>query len=116
MAFADNLTSAWRLSKLGSWWNEHLDVGQKYGYFSKPSKTILIVKPKYVSKAAEIFHNTNIKITSSGQKHFGSVIGSELYWEEYIEEIEIWAIIIIKGHLNTTSRAYSAYIHGFKIK
>ena len=56
-----------------------MDVGQKYGHFSKPSKTILIVKPKYVSKAAEIFHNTNIKITSSGQKHFGSVIGSELH-------------------------------------
>ena len=45
------------------WWKDVLDVSRWYEYFSKPSKTILIAKPKYRSKAAEIFDNINIKIT-----------------------------------------------------
>ena len=79
VAFADDLTSAGRLSKLRSWWKILLDVGPKYRYFPKPSKTILIIKPEYKSNAAEIFDNTNLKITSSGQRHLGAVIGSELF-------------------------------------
>ena len=67
LAFADDLTSAGSLLKLRSWWMILLDVGPKYGYCPKPSKTILIDKPEYKSKAVEIFNNTNIKITSSGQ-------------------------------------------------
>ena len=79
VAFADDLTSAGRLSKLHIWWKVLLAVGPKYGYFPKPCKTILIVKPEYESKAAEIFDNTKIRITSSEQRHLGAVIGSELY-------------------------------------
>ena len=120
VVFADDLTNAGRLSKLRSWWKVFLDIGPKYGYFPKPSKTILTVKPEYESKAAEIFDNTNIKITSSGQRHLGAVIGSELYRKEYIEEIvSKW-----RDELSLLSEiveiqpqaAYSAYIHGFKSK
>ena len=49
VAFADDLTSAGRLLKLCSWWKDLLDIGPKYGYFPKPSKIILIIKPKYES-------------------------------------------------------------------
>ena len=54
VGFADDLTSAGGLSKLRSWLKDLLDVGPKYGYFTKPSKTILIVKPKCELKAVEI--------------------------------------------------------------
>ena len=87
VAFADDLTSAGRLSKLRSWWKILSDVSPKYGYFPKPSKTILTVKPEYDSKAVEVFNNTNIKMTISGQRHLCVIIGSELYQKEYIEEI-----------------------------
>ena len=43
VAFADDMASAGRLSKLRSWWKVLLDVGPKYGYFPKPSKTILML-------------------------------------------------------------------------
>ena len=56
-----------------------LDVGPKYEYFPKPGRTKLIVKSEYKSKAAEIFNNTNIKITSPEQRHLGAVIGSDLF-------------------------------------
>ena len=74
VAFADDLTSAGRLSKLRNWWKVPLDVGPKYGCFRKPTKTIILVKPGYESKTTEIFDNTNIKITSSGQRHLGAVV------------------------------------------
>ena len=46
VAFTDDLTSAGKSPKLCSWWKIRLDVGPKYGYFPKPSKAILIFKPK----------------------------------------------------------------------
>ena len=58
VVFADDLTIAGRLSKLRSWWKFLLDVRPKYGYFLKPSKTILTVTPECESKGAEIFDNT----------------------------------------------------------
>ena len=120
VALADDLTSAERLSKLCSWWKIFLDVGPKYGYFPKPSKTILIVKPKYQSKAVEVFNNTNIKITSFGERHLGPVIGSELYRKEYIEEIvSKWRdelLLLSKIAVMQFHAAYSTYMHGFESK
>ena len=120
VAFADDLTSAGRLSKLRSWWKVLLDVGPKYGYFSKPCKTILIVKPEYKPKTLEVFDNTKMKITSSGQKHLGAVIRSELYQKEYIEEIvSKWRdeLLLLSNITEIQPQAaYSAYIHGFKSK
>ena len=55
VAFTNDLTSSGRLSKLSGWWKVFSDVGPKYGYFPKPSKTIFIVKAEYESKAAKIF-------------------------------------------------------------
>ena len=74
VAFADDLTSAGRLSKLRNWRKVPLDVDPNYGCFRKPTKTIILVKPGYESKTTEIFDNTNIKITSSGQRHLGAVV------------------------------------------
>ena len=120
VVFADDLTNAGRLSKLRSWWQVFLDIGPKYGYFRKPSKTILIVKPEYESKAAEIFDNTNIKIASSAQRHLGAVIGSELYRNEYIQEIVSKCrdeLLLMSEIVQIQPQAaYSAYIHGFKSK
>ena len=76
--FADDLASTKRLSRLLSWWKDLLDVGPKYGYFPKSNKTVLIVQSEYESNTGEICDNTNIKITSSQQRHSGAIIGSEL--------------------------------------
>ena len=121
VAFADYLTSARGLSNLRSCWKVLLVIGPKYGYFPKPSKTILMVKPEYESEAAEIFDNTNIKITSSGQRHLVVVVGSELYRKKYVEDIvSKWKdellLLLSKSAGIQPQAAYSAYIHGFKSK
>ena len=120
VAFANDLTSSGRLSKLRSWWKIFSDVGPKYRYFPKPSKTISIVKAEYESRAAKIFDNTNIKITSPGQRHLGVVIGSELHRKEYIEEVvSKWRddlFLLSKISEIQPQAAYYAYINGLKSK
>ena len=92
----------------------------KHGYFPKLSKTILIIKSKYDSKAAEIFDTTNIKVTSSDQRHLGAVIRSEPHRKDYIEEIVTkWRdelFLLSKIVEIQPQAAYSAHIHGFKRK
>ena len=72
------------------------------------------------SKTVETFDNTNIKITSSGERHLGAVIGSELYLKEYIEEIvSKWRdeLLLLSKITEIQPQApYSAYIHDFKSK
>ena len=58
VAFADDLTRAGGLLKLRSWQKVLLNVGPNYGYFPKPSKTMLIVK---LVKSCKNIYNTNIK-------------------------------------------------------
>lgn len=120
VAFADDLTSAGKISKLHSWWKDLLEMGPKFGYFPKPSKTVLIVKPEFETMASEVFQNSNIKITTTGQRHLGAVIGSEIYRREYVEEIvSKWKdelLLLSKIAEIQPQAAYSAYIHGFKGK
>ena len=79
---------------------------------NQPSKAILIVKPGYESKVAKIFDNTNIKITSSGQRHLGAVVDEE-YRKEYIEE----AVLLLSKIAGIQPQAaYSTHKHGFKSK
>ena len=119
VAFADDLSRSGRLLKLCSWWKKLLDVCPKYGYFPKQSKIILIVKPKYKSKAVEIFNNTNIK-TSSVQRHLVAIIGSELYRKEYSQElVSKWRddlLLLSKNAKTQTQTAYSPNLHGFQSK
>ena len=59
-------------------------------------------------------------MTISGQRHFGAVIGSELYQKEYIEEIvSKWRdelLLLTEIAEIQPQAAHSAYIHGFKSK
>ena len=61
-------------------------VGPKYGYHPLPSKTILIVKEEHKPKALELFGNTQVQITTTGERHMGAVVGSEEFKKQYVEE------------------------------
>ena len=68
------------------WWNELCASGPKYGYFPLASKTVLIVKPQHEELAKTIFGGSGVKITTSGERHMGAVIGSTTFKEEYINQ------------------------------
>ena len=83
--FADDSTVGGKLREMRKWWDALNTAGPKYGYYPKPSKTLLIVKDeKFIDEATEMFGQTGIKITLTGERHLGAVIGSQEYRDEYV--------------------------------
>ena len=65
--YADDSSSAGKLIEIRKWWDNLNASGPSFGYFPKPSKTVLIIKnPDEYQKAEEIFQGTGIKITTYG--------------------------------------------------
>ncbi len=49
--FADDGFAAGKLSEVKEWWNWLKKDGPQYGYFPKPAKSILVVKPEVIERA-----------------------------------------------------------------
>ena len=84
--FADDITAAGQIDGLRKWWDELTSIGPPFGYFPKPSKSQLIVKPGFYDVAIAEFSETNLQIFTYGNKNLGAVIGSEAYKERYFDE------------------------------
>ena len=85
--YADDSTAAGKLRELRKWWDTLYNTGPKYGYFPKPSKTILILKDRqFYDEAVTLFEHTEIEITLSGERHLGAVIGSQEHRDEYVKK------------------------------
>ena len=67
VAFADDLTVAGKIEEIKQYWELLLQVGPKYGYYPKPSKSHLIVKEQHFGRAKFIFKGSEVKTTKSGQ-------------------------------------------------
>ena len=82
-------------------------------------KSHLILKHQHEQKAKDIFHETNINVTTSVQRHLGVVLGSELYREEYVKDsVKYWKqqleILSLIAEMEPQS-AYTAFVFGFKV-
>ena len=88
MWYADDATSIGKLKAIRSWWDELHLQGPKYGYFPKPSKSVLILKNKdLLNDAKRIFAGTGIKISTDGEfRHLGAVLGSPEFRETYVRD------------------------------
>ena len=54
--YADDSNAAGRLREVKKWWDTLIVLGPKYGYYPKPSKTVLIVKdPSMEQLAKDLF-------------------------------------------------------------
>ncbi len=85
--FADDSTSGGTITGVKKWWDHLKEVGPKYGYHPKPSKTHIIVKKEEdVEKVKALFGKEGIKITSEGQRHIGAALGSEKFKQEFVEK------------------------------
>ena len=119
-AFADDISGAGKLLALKIWWDAIIYYGPFLGYYAKPSKSWLIVKPEYRVEASNIFANAGINITVEGRKHLGAVIGTEIYKEEFVNEsVDKWVMELqnlSKIALSEPHVAYAAYVHGIQHK
>jgi hypothetical protein len=112
--YADDAASGGKLESIKLWWDDLQNRGPIYGYFPKPSKTWLIVKPGFYDKAKRLF--PDVKITSEGHRYLGSYIGTDSGLEEFIKgEIEEWkADITGLSEIAKTEPqlAYAAFVYG----
>ena len=76
VAFADDFTVSGKIIEIKLYWDQIRSISPKFGYFLKAEKSFLLVKQQYKSNAQKIFKDSNVKITITGQRHLGAVIGS----------------------------------------
>ena len=67
VAFADDLTVSGNIKEIKQYWELLLQIGPKYGYYPKSSKSHLIVKEEHLDRAKFMFTGSEAKITKSGQ-------------------------------------------------
>ena len=80
--YADDSAAAGKTMEVKKWWDKLNTEGPKYGYYPKPSKTVLIVKNlEMVEHAREIFGGTGVEIALEGERHLGAVIGKTEFKE-----------------------------------
>ena len=112
--YADDGAGGGDLDSTLKFWEVLKSEGQKYGYFVNPSKTFLLVKPKFFEAAKAKF--TDINITVKGHKYLGSYIGTDEGKEEFVkEEIRNW-VNDIEGISSAAEcephLGYCAYVYG----
>ena len=90
--YADDSSALGKLKELLVWWNILYKEGPKYGYYPKPSKTVLIIKgTALLPEATMLFAGTGITISCEGERHLGAVIGSTHFREQYVKnKVETW--------------------------
>ena len=119
-AYADDFSTAGKIDGIRCWWDNLLRIGPLFGYHPEAKKCWLIVKPGYLEKAEKLFSDTKTKITTEGQRHLSSALGSNSFRDEYVsKKIEILCaeltvlseIALIEPHC-----AYACFVSGFKNK
>ncbi|MEL7196650.1 MAG: hypothetical protein AAFO96_29800, partial [Bacteroidota bacterium] len=77
-------------------------------------------KPEKEREAREVFSETNLMITTNGQKHLGAVIGSKDYKTEYVQaKVNDWIVELERLSEIAKSEphaAYTAFTFGMKHK
>ena len=120
VAFADDLTADGTFNSLRLWWDDLMQIGPKFGYHPQPKKSWLIVKDARIADAKTSFNGTNVQLTTDGERHLGSVIGSAKFRksycasivEEWVKEIEILAEVAV----TEPQAVYTCYISGYQHK
>ena len=74
--FADDGQGGGSLEQVFTLWNRVLRFGPGFGYYPKPSKTVLIVKEDKEDDAKVLFKDSKVKISKEGHRDLGAFIGA----------------------------------------
>ena len=93
-------------------------VRPRYGYFTNPGKTVLIVKPKQLELANQLFGKEGIKISDGGHRDLGAAIASDAFITKYLtEKVAMWTQqmeTLSKFAITQPHASHAAYVHGMK--
>ena len=81
---------------------------------SNTSKTWLIAGDSLLVKAKEIFHDTQVMITSQGRPHLGVPLGSQEFIDQFITaKINLWKEELTLLVDVAKTQPHAAFIHGY---
>jgi hypothetical protein len=125
--YADDATGCDTIEKMRGWFDELLEVGPTYGYFPKPSKCILVVKPHILAHARAVFKgsgvsvhtegskDTGVEVTSEGTRHLGAAVGTTSFRQSYVKhKVNKWVSTVKRlADVATTQphAAFAAFTH-----
>ena len=116
--YTDDATCSGSLEELRKWWDGLNEMGPSLGYYLNAKKCWLVTKPEKENEAMEVFSDTAIKISTQGQKHLGTVLGSRTYLKKYMRgKVEDWVEQVAKlaGFVAANPKAsYAAFTIGLK--
>ena len=111
VAYADDYSGAGKVEDLMKWWKKLETIGPQFGYFPNAGKSCLIVKPEKELIAKKLFEGTNLKITVTGQRHLGAVIGSGSNKEIYVrKKVTEWIMEVRKLSDIATTEPHAALL------
>ena len=115
--YADDASVAGGLASIRSWWDKLSSIGPAFGYFPNATKTWLITKDSLLDKANEIFHDTEVRITSQGRPHLGAPLGSQEFVKQFIaDKVNQWMdemSLLVDVAKTQPHAAFAAFIHGY---
>ena len=79
MAYADDFSTSGNLRDLRRWWSVLTEIGPKFRYYPKPTKTWLVVKPCASEKVESVFFGTKIKVKTEGRRYLGGSLGTQRF-------------------------------------
>ena len=114
--FADDSAAASSLERLKNWWDLLNEIGPLYGYFPNGAKTYMLVKPQHITKAREIFKDTDIMISEEGERYLGGAVGTISFIQQYVQmKVNGWVKEVQKLSEFAATQpqaAYAALTHG----
>ena len=79
MAYAYDFSAAGNLQGLTRCWSILTEIGPKFGYYTEPTKTWLVVKPCASEKVESVVFGTKIKITTEGRRYLGGPVSTRKF-------------------------------------
>ncbi len=88
--YADDGQGGGKLNEVRTLWDRVCRFGPGFGYYPKPSKTILLVKDGKENEAKKVFKGSQVKILK-GHRDLGAFIGARLVRKSFLaDKIEEW--------------------------
>jgi len=115
--YADDASASGSLHSLRKWWDCLTSTGPLFGYQANATKTWLITKDSHLAKANDIFHDTQVNITTQGRPYLGAALGSPEYVDKCItDKVHQWLEelqLLVDVARSQPHAAYAAFTHGF---
>ena len=120
LRFADDASAGGKITQLKDWWTRMQSLGPSFGYHPNPLKTWLLAKEQHLDTAKEVFEDCDIHITSTGQRHLGSALGSDSFLRDFVatkisswvDELENFSEVA----KTEPQAAYAALTHGLIVR